>query len=88
MSLLYDWEWDLGVDWVVGDVVESGVVRRGFDLGVGLGRVDRASLREPCLFMLFLLKVVRSDGVFLDLPEVGGRDREGGGGGVARALAG
>ena len=52
MSLLYDW--DLGEDCVVGEdwVVESGVVGMGLDLGVG--RVDRASFREPCLFMFFL----------------------------------
>ena len=32
MSLLYDWEWDLGVAWVVGEVVESGC---GDGLGLG-----------------------------------------------------
>ena len=52
MSLLYDWEWELGEDWVVGEVVESGVVGTGLDLGAG--REDRASFREPCLFMFFL----------------------------------
>ena len=52
MSLLYDWKWDLGVAWVVGEVVESGVEGMGLDFGVG--REDRASFREPCLFMFFL----------------------------------
>ena len=35
-----------------GEVVESGVQGNGLDLGVG--KVDRASFKEPCLLIFFL----------------------------------
>ena len=39
-----------------GEVVESGVQGMGFDFG--LGKVERASFREPCLLIFFLNEII------------------------------
>ena len=59
MSLLYDWEWDLGVAWVVGEVVESGVWGRAWtwEQGgrTGLRSGSHAYLCSSCKKLLGLI---------------------------------
>ena len=71
-----------------GEVVESGVQGIGLDLGVG--KVDRASFNEPCLFMFFLNKTIQFKLTLITetIPQVRVHDREGGGGGVVAGLGG